>query len=88
MISTYHPWTERRLCKSGLGISTGAINFRHIYHSPSLEKLYGRSAQEFYDNPTLFKEITHPEDQHLTEKAIGQLLEEGQATRECLTVLV
>jgi PAS domain S-box-containing protein len=61
-------------------------DFRHIYHSPSLEKLYGRSAQEFYDNPTLFKEITHPEDQHLTEKAIEQLLKEGQATRECRVV--
>ena len=61
-------------------------DFRHIYHSPSLEKLYGRSAQEFNDNPALFKEVTHPEDQHLTEKAIEQLLEEGQATRECRVV--
>jgi PAS domain S-box-containing protein len=61
-------------------------DYRHIYHSPSLGKLYGRSAHEFYDNPTLFKEVTHPEDQHLTEKAIEQLLEEGQATRECRVV--
>ena len=58
-------------------------DFTHDYLSPSLEKLYGRSKQEFMDNPTLFMEITHPDDQHLTEKAMKQLMEEGKAEREC-----
>jgi two-component system, cell cycle sensor histidine kinase and response regulator CckA len=61
-------------------------DFRHLYFSPSLEKLYGRSAQEFYDNPSLFKEITHPDDRHLTEKAVEKLLEQGEAERECRIV--
>jgi PAS domain S-box-containing protein len=61
-------------------------DFRHRFLSPSLEKLYGRSAQEFYDNPALFMEATHPDDRHLTEKAMEQLQEEGEATRECRVV--
>jgi PAS domain S-box-containing protein len=55
----------------------------HNFISPSLEKLYGRSKQELLDNPNLFQDITHPDDQHLTEKAMKQLLEEGKAEREC-----
>ncbi len=35
------------------------------------------------DNPNLFQDITHPDDQHLTEKAMKQLFEEGKAEREC-----
>ncbi len=55
----------------------------HNYLSPSVEKVYGRSEQEFLDNPILFKEVTHPDDRHLTEKAMKQLAEEGKAEREC-----
>lgn len=55
----------------------------HNFISPSLEKLYGRSKQELMDNPSLFKEITHPDDQHLTERAMKQLVEEGKAERDC-----
>jgi PAS domain S-box-containing protein len=61
-------------------------DFAPLYLSPSVEKLYGRTAQEHYDNPSLFKEITHPDDQHITEKAIEQLLENGEAVRECRVV--
>ncbi|MBI9068745.1 MAG: PAS domain S-box protein [Salinivirgaceae bacterium] len=55
----------------------------HHYFSSALGKLYGRPVQEFMDNPLLFKEVTHPDDQHLTEKAMKQLVEEGEAEREC-----
>ena len=55
----------------------------HNYLSPSVERIYGRSEQEFMDNPTLFIEVTHPDDQHLTEKAMKQLVEEGEAERKC-----
>jgi PAS domain S-box-containing protein len=55
----------------------------HNFISPSLEKLYGRSKQDLLDNPNLFQDITHPDDQHLTEKAMKQLLDEGKAEREC-----
>jgi len=55
----------------------------HNFISPALEKLYERSKQELLDNPNLFQDITHPDDQHLTEMAMKQLLEEGKAEREC-----
>ena len=61
-------------------------DFELLYISPSVKNLYGRSAQEFYDNPTLFKEVTHSDDQHLVEKAIEQLQKEGDAVRECRVV--
>ncbi len=61
-------------------------DFKHLYLSPALEKIYGRPAQEFYANPTLFKEVTHPEDRHLVEKAIEQLQANGEAVRECRIV--
>ncbi len=57
-------------------------DYKHHYISPSLEKLYGRPAQELMANPLLFKEITHPDDQHLTEKSVAQLQKEGKAVRE------
>ena len=58
-------------------------DLKPLYISPSVEKLYGRSKQEFMDNPALFKDVIHIDDQHLTEKAIKQLIEEGEAEREC-----
>ncbi len=61
-------------------------DFTHLYLSPSIEKLYGRPAQDFYDNPSLFKEVVHPDDRHLNEKAIEQLLEEGESVKECRIV--
>jgi PAS domain S-box-containing protein/putative nucleotidyltransferase with HDIG domain len=57
-----------------------------FYVSPSVEKMYGRSAEEFAKNPSLWQEAVHPDDQHLTEKAFAQLYEEGAAARECRIV--
>ncbi len=57
-----------------------------FYVSPSVEKMYGRSAEEFVKNPSLWQESVHTEDQHLTEKAWAQLHEEGEAERECRIV--
>lgn len=53
------------------------------YLSPSVEKLYGRSIQEFIDKPTLFIEIVHPDDQSLVDDAFKQLQAKGVAVREC-----
>ncbi len=57
-----------------------------LFLTPSAEKLFGRSVKDFYNNPELFKVITHQDDQHLTEKAINQLAEKGEAVRECRVV--
>jgi PAS domain S-box-containing protein len=56
------------------------------YLSPSAEKLYGRPVQEFVDKPSLWAEITHPDDKHISEKALEQLCKEGSALRECRIV--
>ena len=56
------------------------------YISPSAEKLYGRPVQEFIDKPSLWAEITHPDDKHISEKALEQLRKEGSALRECRIV--
>jgi PAS domain S-box-containing protein len=56
------------------------------YISPSAEKLYGRPLQEFIDKPSLWAEITHPDDIHISEKALEQLRKEGSALRECRIV--
>ena len=58
-------------------------DFTPLYISPSAEMLYGRAVEDFFNNPLLFKEVTHPNDQHLTENSIKQLLKEGKSTREC-----
>jgi PAS domain S-box-containing protein/putative nucleotidyltransferase with HDIG domain len=57
-----------------------------FYVSPSVEKMYGRSAEDFTNNPSLWKEAVHPDDQHLAEKVFAQLFEEGSAERECRIV--
>jgi len=57
-----------------------------FFVSPSVEKIYGRSVEEFVKNPSLWQEAVHPDDQHLTEKVLAQLYEEGAAERECRIV--
>jgi PAS domain S-box-containing protein len=56
------------------------------YLSPSVEQLYGRPVQEFIDKPSLWAEITHPDDKHITDKALEQLRKVGSAVRECRIV--
>ncbi len=56
------------------------------YISPSAEKLYGRPVQEFIDKPSLWAEITHPDDKQISEKALEQLRKEGSALIECRIV--
>jgi len=53
-----------------------------LYVSPSVEKMYGRPAEEFVKKPSLWQETIHPDDQHLAEKALAQLYKEGAAERE------
>jgi PAS domain S-box-containing protein/putative nucleotidyltransferase with HDIG domain len=57
-----------------------------FYVSPSVEKMYGRSAEEFVKDPSLWQGAVHPDDQCLTEQAFKQIHEEGSAERECRIV--
>ena len=60
------------------------MNFHYI--SPSVEKVYGRSLQEFIDKPSLWAEITHPDDKQISDNALEQLRKAGSAERECRIV--
>ena len=53
-----------------------------FYISPSVEKVYGRPAEAFFNNPSLWQEVVHSDDQHLTQKTLDQLYEKGTAERE------
>ena len=53
-----------------------------LFLSPSVETLYGRTEQEFIKNPTLWQDLTHPDDKHLINKSIQELLEKGSSVRE------
>ncbi len=39
-------------------------DFKLLYVSPSVEKLYGRSIQEFIEKPLLWREAIHPDDRN------------------------
>ncbi len=56
------------------------------YISPSVEQLFGRTIQEYIEKPSLWAEVTHPDDKHISEKALEQLLKVGTAARECRIV--
>ena len=56
------------------------------YISPAAEQVYGRSVEEFTNNPSLWAEIVHPDDKQIFENAMEQLKKEGSAVRECRIV--
>ena len=57
-------------------------DMKFLYISPSVEQLYGYTIKEFEENPGLWKEITHPDDKHLIDKAFDDLKSNGFAERE------
>ncbi|MEE4358548.1 MAG: PAS domain S-box protein, partial [Desulfococcaceae bacterium] len=57
-------------------------DFKIVYLSPSAEKIYGYSVQEFKDNPLLWKHMIHPDDISSADRTFRQLLEKGSAERE------
>jgi len=52
------------------------------YVSPSVEKIYGYSPKEFFDNPNLFQEIIHPDDKPLLNERFQFLLANNYAIFE------
>jgi PAS domain S-box-containing protein len=58
-------------------------DLRAIYVSPSAQGLYGRPLQDFFEKPSTWHEVVHPDDRHLAESALQQLQINGTAEREC-----
>ena len=54
--------------------------------SQSVEQVFGRSVQEFTENPSLWADIVHADDKPVSVKAFEQLTKEGSAVRECRIV--
>jgi len=52
------------------------------YVSPSVEKIYGYSPKEFFDNPNLLQEIIHPDDKPLLNERFQFLLANNYAVFE------
>ncbi len=48
--------------------SASPENNQLVYVNPAIEKVYGRSMAEFYQNSQLLKEVVHPDDRAKVEK--------------------
>jgi diguanylate cyclase (GGDEF)-like protein/PAS domain S-box-containing protein len=62
--------------------SISADTFETLYLNPTVLQIYGRSASEFLDNPKLWFEVIHPDDQQWVSEAIEPLLLNGSAEIE------
>lgn len=62
--------------------SASATTFEMLYMSPAVYPVYGRPANEFFDNSTLWLEIVHAEDRAWVEQAFQILLETGSQDLE------
>ncbi|GAB4441166.1 MAG: hypothetical protein Kow0031_23130 [Anaerolineae bacterium] len=50
-----------------------------LYANPALERVYGRAAAEFSDNPSLWLDMVHPDDRTAAEQSAAELLAIGHA---------
>ncbi len=55
---------------------------RYIYVSPSCERITGYRMEEFFKNPSLLREITHPDDLEAIEHHLDEHNREGQGSAE------
>ena len=62
--------------------SASIANFEFAYISPAVEKIYGRSATEFFDNKNIWLEAVHPDDRERAENSHQTLLETGSKDLE------
>jgi len=50
--------------------------------SKSVKEIFGYTTEEFKNNPNLLREITHPEDKSIHDKALKKLKKDGNTQRE------
>lgn len=57
------------------------------YYNDNFKKVYGRPAEDFMKNNQLWREITHPDDRHLNDEDLKNLLETGRTEQEFRIIL-
>jgi diguanylate cyclase (GGDEF)-like protein/PAS domain S-box-containing protein len=60
--------------------SIAADTYETLYLNPAAERIYGRPASAFYDDPKLFMDIVHPEDRPRVAQMLPELIEKGTMT--------
>jgi len=60
--------------------SISADSYETLYLNPAAERVYGRSAINFYEDPALFLKIVHPEDWMQVAEVLPELIEKGTMT--------
>lgn len=81
---------ERRVAEKRLGSiletidnvvwSICANTYKTLYLNPAAERVYGRPAVTFYEDPELFLNIVHPEDRQWVADVLPELIEKGSMT--------
>lgn len=62
--------------------SASAQNGELLYLNPAFERIYGRSRQEFFENPELWRGVVHPEDSDRVRQFFEALLVQGSQDLE------
>jgi PAS domain S-box-containing protein len=62
--------------------SASAESLEILYLNAATETVYGRSVEEFYDQPRLWLSLIHPEDRGMMEQHLRRLWERGQTEME------
>ena len=62
--------------------SVSPQTFQALYINPVAEKVYQRSCQDFFENPTLWLEVIHPEDREIAINSNRTVLAEGKSEVE------
>ena len=60
--------------------SISADSYETLYLNPAAERVYGRPASAFYEDPGLFLNIVHPEDRPRVAGVLPELIERGSLT--------
>lgn len=53
--------------------SISATTYETLYVNPAVEKIYSRSGTDFFDNPKLWMEVVHPDDQERVQSVTQAL---------------
>lgn len=48
---------------------------RTLFTSAATERVYGRPAQDFYENPVLWIDCVHPDDRNLVQEKLNQIIQ-------------
>ncbi|WP_190759849.1 PAS domain S-box protein [Microcoleus sp. FACHB-68] len=62
--------------------SVSATTFDLLFMNPLIEKLYGRSRSEFFENSNLWLEVIHPEDRDRALENNRRVMQEGSSEIE------